>query len=62
MSDIVNYNGAIQYTNHVLHYLMEEVEYDAISSPFVDPPINNIHLSPFMTRDKSRSLLTLADP
>ena len=48
-----NHNSAIQYPDHVLHYLKEEVEHGAIVGPFTEPPIKNLHVSPFMTRDKS---------
>ena len=53
--DIVNHKGAIQYPNHVTHSLKEEVEHGAIVGLFTDPPIKNLHVSPFMTRDKSIS-------
>ena len=51
----INHNSAIQYPDHVVHYLKEEVEHGAIVGPFIDPPIKNLHVSPFMTRDKSSS-------
>ena len=51
---LANHNSAKQYSDHVLHYLKEEVEYGAIVDPFIDP-IKNLHVSPFMTRDKSSS-------
>ena len=38
-----------------LHYLKEEVEHGAIAGSFTEPPITNLHVSPFMTRDKSSS-------
>ena len=50
-----NHNSAIQYPDHVIHYLKEEVEHGAIVGPFTEPPIKNLHVSPFMTRDKSSS-------
>ena len=53
--DIVNHNSAIQYPDHVLHYLKEEVEHGVIVGPFTEPPIKHLHISPFMTRDKSSS-------
>ena len=45
----------MQYSNYVLHYLKEEVEHGTIVDPFTDPPIKNLHVSPFMTGVKSSS-------
>ena len=53
--DLGNHNSANQYPEHVLHYLQEEIQYGAIVGPFKVPPINKLHVSPFMTRDKSSS-------
>ena len=53
--DMANHNSATQHPEHVVHYLKEEIEHGAIIGPFVDPPIKNLHVSPFMTRDKSSS-------
>ena len=39
----------------ITHYLKEEIEHGAIVGPFTEPPIKNLHVSPFMTRDKSSS-------
>ena len=39
----------------MIHYLKEEVERGAIVGPFTEPPIKNLHVSPFMTRDNSNS-------
>ena len=33
-------------------YLHEESTFGAILGPFKEPPISNLHLSPFMTREK----------
>ena len=35
--------------------MKEEVEHGAIVGPFIEPPIKNLYVSPFMTRDKSSS-------
>ena len=35
--------------------MKEEVEHGAIVGPFTDPPIKNLHVSPFMNRDKPSS-------
>ena len=53
--DMVNHNSVIQYPNHMLHYLKEEVKHGAIAGPFTDPPINSLHVNPVITRDKSSS-------
>ena len=53
--DIAFHKSAIQYPDHVLYYLKKEVEHGAIVGPFTEPPIKNLHVSLFMTRDKSSS-------
>ena len=53
--DLGNHNSANQYPDHVLHYLQEEIQYGAIVGPFKVSPIDKLHVSPFMTRDKSSS-------
>ena len=40
--DIVDHNSAIQYPNHMLQYLEEEVTNGVIAGPFTDPPITNL--------------------
>ena len=50
--DIVNHNSAIQHPNHVIHYLEVQIKHGAITGPFTDPHINNLHTNPFMTGDK----------
>ena len=40
------------------HYLQEELDHDAILGPFKNKPIN-LHISPFMTRDKPDSTYTI---
>ena len=42
------------YEEHVKHYLQEELNHGAILGPFKSKPIN-LHVSPFMTRDKPDS-------
>ena len=49
-----NHKSAIDYKEHVQHYLQEELDYGAILGPFQSKPIN-LHVSPFMTRDKPDS-------
>ena len=36
--------------------MKEEIENNAILGPFTEPPIDSLHTSPFMTRDKSSSV------
>ena len=50
-----NHASAKNYPQHVQAYLKEEMEYNAILGPFDQPPLNSIHTSPFMTREKSNS-------
>ena len=45
----------MQYPDHVLHYLEEQVEHGAIVGPFIDPAIKNLHVSPYIIRDTSSS-------
>ena len=54
-SDKINHKSAIEYPRHVATYLREEIGNKAMLGPFTDPPIENLHTSPFMTRDKSSS-------
>ena len=50
-----NHKSAQDYPNDVQAYLDEEHKYDAILGPFSEPPIHNLHTSPFITRDKSNA-------
>ena len=54
-SDKINHKSAIEYPDHVTTYLQEELHQGAMLGPFPNPPIENLHVSPFMTRDKSTS-------
>ena len=40
------------YPHDVEAYLQEEIEFGAIVGPFLDPPFKELHISPFMTREK----------
>ena len=51
----INHKSALQFPSHVDTYLTEETEHGAMGGPYADPPIQNLHISPFMTRDKSSS-------
>ena len=50
-----NHASAKNYPQDVQAYLKEEMEYNAILGPFDQTPLNNMHTSPFMTREKSNS-------
>ena len=54
-SQNINHKSAIEYPDHVSVYLEEELRHQAILGPFEHPPINHLHTSPFMTRDKPNS-------
>ena len=56
LCDKINHKSALQYPEHVSTYLQEETDNNAILGPFTEPPIDNLHTSPFMTRDKSSSV------
>ena len=43
-----------EISDHIDKYLQEELEFEAILGPFDHPPIQ-MHISPFMTREKSGS-------
>ena len=47
-----NHSSASKYTTDVQAYLNEEKEFGAMLGPFNEAPIENIHVSPFLTRDK----------
>ena len=55
-NDRINHKSALQFPDHVTTYLQDEIANNAILGPFKDPPIDNLHISPFMTRDKSSSV------
>ena len=54
--DKINHKSATGYPDHVDTYLKEEIENKAMLGPFKAPPIDNLHVSPFMTREKLNSL------
>ena len=47
-----NHTSAVKYPSHVEEYLLEELNHNAILGPLDSPPFP-IHVSPFMTREKS---------
>ena len=55
-SQKINHKSATEYPEHVTAYLQEELNNEAILGPFKTPPIDNLHVSPLMTRDKGSSV------
>ena len=53
-STFINHASARYYSEHVDKYLQEELHFEAMLGPGDVPPFN-IHISPFMTREKSGS-------
>ena len=51
-STLVNHASARNFSDHIDKYLRKELQFQAILGPFDDPPIK-MHISPFMTREKS---------
>ena len=52
-----NHSSAIDYTEDVKAYLTEEKDFGAMLGPFQEPLIENLHVSPFLTRDKPEGAL-----
>ena len=50
-----NHKSAVDFQDHIKLYLQEEMNYGAILGPFRDPPMKQLHISPFMTREKADS-------
>ena len=50
-----NHTSAKNYPQDVQTYLEEEIQYNAILGPFDKPPLDDLHTSPFMTREKANS-------
>ena len=47
-----NHTSATQFADDVQAYLTEEKAFGAILCPFKEPPSDNLHISPFLTREK----------
>ena len=47
-----NHASALAYPKDIEAYLAEEIQHGAIHGPFKDSPLDNLHTSPFMTREK----------
>ena len=55
ISQQTNHASAIEFPDDIQAYLDEEGHYKAILSPFKDIPIENMHISPMMTREKANA-------
>ena len=53
-STLVNHASARLYPNHVDKYIQEEIGFQAMLGPLDHKPFD-VHISPFMTREKSDS-------
>ena len=51
----INHKSATDHVQDVQAYLQDEQQFGAILGPFKDPPINDLHVSPFMTKGKPDS-------
>ena len=51
----INHFSARQYDSHVKNYIQEEISHGAILGPFDEKPIENLHISPFLSREKPDS-------
>ena len=45
--EINNHSSAVQHTKDVKAYINEAKEFKAIHSPYLEPPLDNMHFSPF---------------
>ena len=50
-----NHTSALTFPQDIEAYLKEEISYGAIFGPYKQPPFNDFHTSPFMTRPKPRA-------
>ena len=46
-SDFINHPSAEKFPTDVDHYIKTEQEHGALLGPFEQPPIENLHISPF---------------
>ena len=49
---IINHKSAIDHPQGIQAYLDEEQKFQAIRGPYTASPLENLHVSPLMTRDK----------
>ena len=50
----INHTSAIQNSQHISHFIQEEIDYNAMLGPFDSKPIH-MHVSPLLVRDKQNS-------
>ena len=50
--ELTNHSSATHYHKDVKAYLEEEKQFNAIYGPYSEPPLENMHFSPFLTREK----------
>ena len=55
ISQQTNHASAIEFPDDIQAYLDEEGQYKAILGSFKDIPIENMHTSPMMTREKPKA-------
>ena len=55
VSTETNHSSAKNFPNDIKSYLQEEKQFNAILGPFSEPPIADLHISPFLTREKTGS-------
>ena len=53
---VENHTSALQFSDHVDQYIADELQHGALLGPFHHKPCT-LHISPFMTREKSNSQL-----
>ena len=51
----INHKSALKYPTHVDAYLADQLEHGAMLSPYKEPSIKDLHISPFQAVDKSSS-------
>ena len=54
--DAKNHASAVESPTHVDAHLEEDIKFDAILGSFQNSPIKSCNFSPFMTREKSKSV------
>ena len=54
-SQDINLTSALEFPDDVSAYLQEEIKHKAILGPFQQVPVKNLHISPMMTREKSKA-------
>ena len=54
-SQAYNHSTALQYPDHVQHYLDTEVRHLAMHGPYDSPPLPGLHTSPMLSRPKPNS-------